>query len=86
MPIQQNKRKKRITKTKRKRKVNTGDWRKSIRAMKHTERATCPLDEKGSVKATIAKLKELMWKDGADWKLVGENDKKKGTFVVERVQ
>ena len=67
-------------------KVITGDWRDSLRAMKPTERATFPLDAKGSVKATIAQLKELMWKDGADWKLVGENDKKKGTFVVERVQ
>ena len=66
-------------------KVVTGDWSDALRAMKPGDKAKFPLAAKASVKSIIAQLEEKLWEINADWSLIGEVDKKKGTFVVQRV-
>ena len=68
-----------------KKKIITENNTPALRDMEVGDILTFPVKAKPSIKGTIIpRLREEFCVEGADWK-VGETDKKKGLFDVERV-
>lgn len=63
----------------------TENWASTLRGMKVGETVIFPISSISSVNTTISRLRLEMCMEGADWKRVGEIDRKKGEFKVKRV-
>ncbi|MCZ8373094.1 MULTISPECIES: hypothetical protein [Phocaeicola] len=63
----------------------TENWASALRGMKVGETVIFPISSISSVNTTISRLRLEMCVEGADWKRVGEIDRKKGEFKVKRV-
>ena len=57
----------------------------TLRGMKVGQIVIFPITSISSVNTTISRLRLEMCQEGADWKRVGEIDRKKGEFQVKRV-
>lgn len=63
----------------------TENWASTLRGMNVGEIVIFPISSISSVNTTISRLRLEMCMEGADWKRVGEIDRKKGEFKVKRV-
>lgn len=63
----------------------TENWASTLRGMKVGDVVIFPISSISSVNTTICRLRLEMCLDGADWKRIGEIDKKKGEFKIKRV-
>ena len=63
----------------------TENWTSTLRGMKVDQIVIFPITSISSVNTTISRLRLEMCQEGADWKRVGEIDRKKGEFRVKRV-
>ena len=63
----------------------TENWASTLRGMKVGETVIFPISSISSVNTTISRLRLEMCVEGADWKRVGEIDRKHGEFKVKRV-
>lgn len=63
----------------------TENWASTLRGMSVGEIVIFPISSISSVNTTISRLRLEMCMEGADWKRVGEIDRKKGEFKVKRV-
>ena len=63
----------------------TENWASTLRGMKVGETVIFPISSISSVNTTISRLRLEMCVEGADWKRVGDIDRKHGEFKVKRV-
>lgn len=60
-------------------------WSDALRSMKTGEIAEFPVKSISTVNSTISRLRLEMCVEGADWKRIGDIDKRKGLFRVKRI-
>lgn len=63
----------------------TENWASTLRQMKVGEVVIFPVSSISSVNTTISRLRLEMCQEGADWKRIGEIDRKNGEFKIKRV-
>lgn len=63
----------------------TENWASTLRQMKVGEVVIFPVSSISSVNTTISRLRLEMCQSGADWRRVGEIDRKNGEFKIKRV-
>ncbi|MBD8001563.1 hypothetical protein [Phocaeicola faecium] len=63
----------------------TENWSSALRGMKVGEILVFPVSSISVINTTISRLRLEMCLEGAEWKRIGEIDKKKGEFKVKRM-
>lgn len=63
----------------------TKDWSPTLRSMKVGDVLTFPIRSISTINSLLSRLRLEMCVEGADWKRVGEIDKKVGSFRVKRI-
>lgn len=63
----------------------TENWASTLREMKVGAVVVFPVKAISSVNSTISRLRLEMCVEKADWKRIGEIDKEKGEFIIQRV-